>query len=636
MNITFIFILIFGFFNTQKCSKDYDHFDDEDLALSIPKNAIGVPKEFRQQVLKEMKLRNRPNDILKNRCYCNYDQSICGNNMTCVKQDGAACYHAVEEVYNKAEKRMETLHKWGCATLERGSGASHLTCNSWRAAHHSPKSIGCCYEGNYCNKNLIPPAYVHHHKEKALQEKTDNPEDYDSPLENMTRGGKMFIMVFATVMSVFAVIGCIYLCITRAEEKSKARARAKTVSLKTESTYMESKSMLEDSGSGSGQAALIQRTVRQDLTIIKTIGQGRYGEVRKALYRGSYVAVKTFYTTDEDSWKNERDVYQTNMINHENILQFVAADIWSEEDSMTKMLLITDYHELGSLSDYLCREETLTTDEALRLIHSCICGIEHLHAAVHGTGSFRKPEIAHRDIKSKNIIVKRPNVCCIADLGLALRYQNDKILPEKFNVQVGTKRYMAPELISNKLNPKDFSQFKMADIYSMALVMWEVAIRVEVNTCEEVLTVDETSPDHSASSGIGESVSSSGNISRMHLQKTNVEGHSTSLKAKQHVPPFDGIVHNDPNFDEMNDVICVRRIRPPPDLAWKNVPALNELSKLMEDSWHSIPHFRHSALKLKKEMAELIKNPDRQNQSQRKVESQQQDSGLVESATNQS
>lgn len=58
--------------------------------------------------------------------------------------------------------------------------------------------------------------------------------------------------------------------------------------------------------------------------------------------------------------------------------------------------------------------------------------------------------------------------------------QNDKILPEKFNVQVGTKRYMAPELISNKLNPKDFSQFKMADIYSMALVMWEVAIRVEV------------------------------------------------------------------------------------------------------------------------------------------------------------
>lgn len=99
----------------------------------------------------------------------------------------------------------------------------------------------------------------------------------------------------------------------------------------------------------------------------------------------------------------------------------MAADIWSEEDSMTKMLLITDYHELGSLSDYLCREETLTTDEALRLIHSCICGIEHLHAAVHGTGSFRKPEIAHRDIKSKNIIVKRPNVCCIADLGLALR-----------------------------------------------------------------------------------------------------------------------------------------------------------------------------------------------------------------------
>lgn len=38
-----------------------------------------------------------------------------------------------------------------------------------------------------------------------------------------------------------------------------------------------------------------------------------------------------------------------------------------------------------------------------------------------GTGSRRKPEIAHRDIKSKNIIVKRPGVCCVADFGLALR-----------------------------------------------------------------------------------------------------------------------------------------------------------------------------------------------------------------------
>uniref|UniRef100_A0A1I7TTE6 receptor protein serine/threonine kinase n=1 Tax=Caenorhabditis tropicalis TaxID=1561998 RepID=A0A1I7TTE6_9PELO len=609
MNTIFLFLLVFGLFQSPECSKDYDHYDDEDLALSIPKDAIGVPKEFRQRILKEMNIRKRPNDVPKNRCYCNYDESICGKNMSCVKQDGAACYHAVEERYNKLEKRMETHHKWGCATLERGSGASHLTCNSWRAAHHSPKSIGCCYEGNYCNKDLNPPPYAHHKKEKELQEASELEEETEK-FKNVVSGVEMYFILIAIGMIAFGVVWCSYRCCSKSGNKKQA-------SLATQSTYFDEKSaMIEDSGSGSGQAALLQRTVRQDLTIIKTIGQGRYGEVRKALYRGSYVAVKTFYTTDEDSWKNERDVYQTNMINHENILQFVAADIWSEEDSMTKMLLITDYHELGSLSDYLCREETLTADEALRLIHSCICGIEHLHASVQGTGSFRKPEIAHRDIKSKNIIVKRPNVCCIADLGLALRYQNETILPQKFNVQVGTKRYMAPELLSNTLNPNDFSQFKMADIYSMALVMWEVVIRVEVNTCDDVSTVDETSPDHSASSGIGESVNSS------------------DLKAKPYVPPFDGTVHNDPSFDEMREVVCERKVRPPPDPAWRNVPALFKLSRLMEDSWHEHPKVRHTALKLKKETTKLIEMIDRQKQPQGKKSFHQQDSGLVESATN--
>ena len=45
-----------------------------------------------------MEIRERPHDVPKNRCYCNYDESICGKNKTCVKKDGAACYHAVEEV----------------------------------------------------------------------------------------------------------------------------------------------------------------------------------------------------------------------------------------------------------------------------------------------------------------------------------------------------------------------------------------------------------------------------------------------------------------------------------------------------------------------------------------------------------
>lgn len=58
-----------------------------------------------------------------------------------------------------------------------------------------------------------------------------------------------------------------------------------------------------------------------------------------------------------------------------------------------------------------------------------------------------KPAIAHRDLKSKNVLVKLNGTCAIGDLGLAVRHDvtNDTVdIP--LNNRVGTKRYMAPEV----------------------------------------------------------------------------------------------------------------------------------------------------------------------------------------------
>lgn len=52
-----------------------------------------------------------------------------------------------------------------------------------------------------------------------------------------------------------------------------------------------------------------------------------------------------------------------------------------------------------------------------------------------------KPAIAHRDIKSKNILVKKCDTCAIADLGLAVKHDsimNTIDIPQ--NPKVGTKR----------------------------------------------------------------------------------------------------------------------------------------------------------------------------------------------------
>ena len=99
-------------------------------------------------------------------------------------------------------------------------------------------------------------------------------------------------------------------------------------------------------------------------------------------------------------------------------LVFIAADI-KGTGSWTQLYLITDYHENGSLYDYL-KSTTLDTKSLLRLAYSSVSGLCHLHTEIFGTQG--KPAIAHRDLKSKNILIKKNGTCCIADLGLAVKF----------------------------------------------------------------------------------------------------------------------------------------------------------------------------------------------------------------------
>ena len=92
-----------------------------------------------------------------------------------------------------------------------------------------------------------------------------------------------------------------------------------------------------------------------------------------------------------------------------------------------------------------------------------------------------KPAIAHRDLKTKNILVKRNGQCAIADLGLAVRHDSEKdtvdIAP---NNRIGTKRYLPPEVLDDTINVNHFEAFKRADVYSLGLVFWEIARRCSI------------------------------------------------------------------------------------------------------------------------------------------------------------
>ncbi|KAF5928504.1 hypothetical protein HPG69_015110 [Diceros bicornis minor] len=186
-----------------------------------------------------------------------------------------------------------------------------------------------------------------------------------------------------------------------------------------------------------GLPLFVQRTVARTIVLQEIIGKGRFGEVWRGRWRGGDVAVKIFSSREERSWFREAEIYQTVMLRHENILGFIAADN-KDNGTWTQLWLVSDYHEHGSLFDYLNRY-TVTIEGMIKLALSAASGLAHLHMEIVGTQG--KPGIAHRDLKSKNILVKKNGMCAIADLGLAVRHDavtdTIDIAP---NQRVGTKR----------------------------------------------------------------------------------------------------------------------------------------------------------------------------------------------------
>jgi len=418
--------------------------------------------------------------------------------------------------------------------------------------------VGCCKDYDHCNRDLKPILHV----------KTATEGD---PSENMFGLGTWeLVLIIAAPLAVSCCVLMIVLSVRHQKQRFNRRMDDMEQNIDSADVPILGNGVvgpclrdmidMTTSGSGSGLPLLVQRSIARQIQLLDIIGKGRFGEVWRGRWRGENVAVKIFSSREERSWFREAEIYQTVMLRHENILGFIAADN-KDNGTWTQLWLVTDYHENGSLFDYLNRS-TVDTTTMVRMALSIATGLSHLHMDILGTQG--KPAIAHRDLKTKNILVKSNRMCAIGDLGLAVRYDAAvDTVDIALNHRVGTKRYMAPEVLDETVNSNHFDSYKRADVYALGLVLWEIARRCNVG-------------------GIFD----------------------------EYQLPFYDVVPSDPSIEEMRKVVCLDRQRPSIPNRWQSYEALRAMSQLMKECWYPNAAARLTALRIKKTLANLEASED--------------------------
>ncbi|XP_033629184.1 activin receptor type-1-like isoform X1 [Asterias rubens] len=480
---------------------------------------------------------------------CTCDNLGCNSDISRCKTT-KRCYASLTIDENGVEQRRK-----GCFnTVER----TNMYCKS---AFQDNIIMVCC-KGEMCNENIqpaFPPPIPPTTPISGLRESAST---YDVVYLVMAVLGPFFALIVGISFAVFMYRWMHKKRLRELNTNDEEYAQHAPHDLRAvpagDSTLKDLFDHSNTSGSGSGLPYLVQRTVARQITLVEQVGKGRYGEVWRGNWQDENVAVKIFNSIDEKSWFRETEIYNTIMLRHDNILGFIASDMTSR-NSCTQLWLITHYHEFGSLYDYLNRN-VIDMKVAIRLALSAAGGLVHLHTEIFCNNS--KPAIAHRDIKSKNILVKENHTCCIADLGLAVLHtrKNDQ-LDIGMNSRVGTKRYMAPELLEETMNTAEFESFKRVDVYAFGLVLWEIARRCQVG-------------------GIVE----------------------------DYRPPFFEYVSSDPGFEDMKKVVCTEMLRPTIPNRWSNETMLIALSKLMKECWYHTASARHSSLRVKKTLMKIAES----------------------------
>jgi tRNA A-37 threonylcarbamoyl transferase component Bud32 len=195
----------------------------------------------------------------------------------------------------------------------------------------------------------------------------------------------------------------------------------------------------------------------EDLVIGERIGLGSYGEVYRADWNGTEVAVKKFLDQDFSGAalaEFRREVRIMRRLRHPNVVLFMGA-----VTRPPNLSIVTEFLPRGSLYRIIHRPNCqIDENRRIRMALDVAKGMNCLHASI--------PTIVHRDLKSPNLLVDNNWNVKVGDFGLS-RLKHNTFLSSKSTA--GTPEWMAPEVLRNE--PSN----EKCDVYSFGIILWELA-----------------------------------------------------------------------------------------------------------------------------------------------------------------
>jgi len=187
-------------------------------------------------------------------------------------------------------------------------------------------------------------------------------------------------------------------------------------------------------------------------SIERPLGKGGCGEVHLAMYNDKEVAAKkACHVSPLQKAQNYREIMLLSLMEHPNIVTFLDACTISGQ-----CWIIMEYMKGGTLSETVQKLES-TEKEIAYVAHCLLSSLSYLHAHL----------IAHRDVKSSNVMFSVQGEVKLIDFGLAADLSRHPQREE--TCIVGSPFWISPEMICGR--PHSFP----TDIWSLGICLLELA-----------------------------------------------------------------------------------------------------------------------------------------------------------------